>query len=171
MKGSRMLIGVASVIILVAASVAYSQAQGMGTCCGAGKGPAVWGDLSPEQQKQMTSLRTEFLKKLEGLRSEIAQKRIEMMELASKDKPDEQAIDKKRQEIWALSDSMRNDRRAMGSKIRGLLTPEQKQKLGPFGPGMGGMDGGMGSGGGCPMGRGFGGGKGCGGCGGRMSSL
>jgi Spy/CpxP family protein refolding chaperone len=171
MKGSKILIGVASVIILVAASVAYSQAQGMGSCCGAGNGPAVWGDLSPEQQKQMTSLRTEFLKKLEGLRSEIAQKRIEMMELASKDKPDEQAIDKKRQEIWALSDSMRNDRRTMGSKIRGLLTPEQKQKLGPFGPGMGGMGGGMGSGGGCPMGRGFGGGKGCGGCGGRMSSL
>jgi zinc resistance-associated protein len=170
MKPTKMLIGIASLIILAVASVGYAQAKGMGACCGAGPGAALWSELSPEQQKQMTSLRTEFLKKVEGLRSEIAQKRIEMLDLASKDKPDEQVIEKKRQEIWALRDTMRNDRRAMGSKIRSLLTPEQKQKLGPFGPGMG-MGGGMGSGGGCPMGRGMGGGGGCGGCGGRMSSL
>ncbi len=168
MKGAKILIGVASLIILAAASVVYAQSQGLAACYGGGgRGAALWGELSPEQQKQMTALRTESLKKLEGIRSEIAQKRIEMLELASKDKPDDQAIDKKRQEIWALQDSMRNDRRAMSSKFRNLLTPEQKQKLGPFGPGMGGM----GLGGSCPMGQGFGGGKGCGGCGGRMSRL
>jgi hypothetical protein len=105
---------------------------------------------------------------MEALRSEVAQKRIEMLDLASKDKPDEQAIEKKRQEIWALKDSMRNDRRAMGTKIRSLLTPEQKQKLGPF-AGIGMDKGGMGFGGGCPMmGRGSGG-KGC--CGGGMPNL
>jgi Spy/CpxP family protein refolding chaperone len=172
MKRTTMLIGIVSLVVMVSASMGYAQGRGMGGCCGAGPGAAIWNELSPDQQKQMTSLRTELLKKVEGVRAEIAKKRVEMLDLASKDKPDEQAIEKKRQEIWALRDSMRDDRRAMGSKIRGLLTPEQKQKLGPFGPGMG--MGGMGSGGGCPMGRGFGGGKGCGGCGawgGGMSSL
>jgi Spy/CpxP family protein refolding chaperone len=160
MKGARMLIAVASLVILAAASMAYAQSRGLAACCGGGGGAAMWGELTPEQQKQMASLQTEFLKKIEAIRSQVAQKRIEMLDLASKDKPDDQAIEKKRQEIWTLQDSMRNDRRAMSSKIRGLLTPEQKQKLGPLGPGMGGM----GLQGSCPMGQGFGGGKGCGGC-------
>jgi Spy/CpxP family protein refolding chaperone len=106
-------------------------------------------------------MRTEFMKKQEAVRSQMAQKRIELLELASKDKPDEQAIEKKRQEMWALQDQARDERRAMGTKFRALLTPEQRQKLGPVGMGMG-----FGRGaGGCGFGAGCGGGagRGCGG--------
>jgi Spy/CpxP family protein refolding chaperone len=131
-------------------------------CCGGG-GPAIFNELSPEQRQQALSLRTDLMKKQEAIRSEIAQKRIELMEKASQGKPDEQTIEKKRQEIWALQDNMRNERRAMGTKFRAILTPEQRQKLGPMGFGSGFGSGGRG---GC----GFGGG-GCGGCGKGSSSL
>ena len=156
-------------MIFLVASAAFAQQMG---CCsgGAGTGGAIWGDLTSDQQKQVTALKNEFFKKQETLRSDMAKKRIEIMEMASKESPDEQAIDKKKQEIWALQDAMRNEGRAMGTKFRALLTPEQKQKMGPGGSGFGGMNLGTGGGfggGGC----GFGGGRGCGGCAGRISSL
>jgi Spy/CpxP family protein refolding chaperone len=167
MKRSSVLVGIASLIILAASSMSYAQGRGMGAGFGACPAAAVWGQLSADQQKQMTALQVGFLKKIEGLRSQIAQKRIEMLDLASKDKPDEQAIEKTRQQIWGLQDSMRNARRALGTKIRTVLTAEQLQKLGPFGMRMGGL----GFGKGCPMSRGFGGGR-CGGwCGMGMSSF
>jgi Spy/CpxP family protein refolding chaperone len=169
MRFTRATVLAVSMMVLLVASAASAQQMG---CCsgGTGTGAAVWGDLTPEQQKQVSALRTEFFKKQETLRSDMAKKRIEMMEMASKENPDEQAIDKKKQEIWALQDSMRNEGRAMSTKFRALLTPDQKQKLGPGGPGFGGMNMGAGRGfgnGGC----GFGGGRGCGGCPGRVSSL
>ncbi len=152
----------ASITVLLVASAASAQQMG---CCsgGAGRNTSLWGDLTSEQQKQVTALRNEFFKKQETLRSDMAKKRIEMMEMASKENPDEQAIDKKKQEIWALQDAMRNEGREMGTKFRALLTPEQRQKLAPDGLGFGGMN----LGGGC----GVGGGTGCGACPGRISSL
>ncbi len=169
MTFTRATILAASLMVLLVASAASAQQMG---CCsgGAGLGAAAWGDLTPEQQKQVTALRNDFLKKQETLRSDMAKKRIELMELASKDKPDEQAIEKKKQEVWAAQDAMRNETRAMSTKFRALLTAEQKQKLGPGGPGFGRMN----LGGGCALGGsgcGFGRGRGCGGCPGRVSGL
>jgi Spy/CpxP family protein refolding chaperone len=148
MKSTKVVIPVALLMALFMTVTVYA---GPGRCCGGGMGPggAALGDLTKEQQKQAESLRLDLLKKTEPLRAQMSQKRIEMMELASKDSPDEQAIEKKRQEIWALQDSMRNERRAMSTQFRSFLTPEQRQKLGAFGPGAG-----MGCGGGQGMGKG-----------------
>jgi len=157
MRGLKSSLALVSVAILLAASAAAYAGPWGGSCCPGGlgggpwaaKGSGVWNELTKEQQKEITSLRTELLKKMESLRSDAAKKRIEMLELAAKDTPDETAIQKVREQIWALKDTMRNERRAMRTKIRSLLTPEQKKKLGPFGFGA------------CP-----GGGRGgfCGGC-------
>ena len=85
---------------------------------------------------------TELLKKQEQLRAELGNKRIELMELAQKDSPDEQSVEKKRQEIWSLQDAMRNEARTLDTKFRAILTPEQRQKLGPVrGMGCGGCGG------------------------------
>ena len=176
-------VSVAIVSLLFLLSLSGVAFAARGGCCGGAGGPAILDELSPEQKQQVLSLRTEFMKKQEAVRSEMAQKRIELMELASKDKADEQAIEKKRQEMWALQDTMRNERRAMSAKFRSLLTPEQRQKFGSTGMGFGGGFGqgaGCGGGGGCGGfggGAGFGGpgggggGRGCGGCGLRSSSL
>ncbi len=164
MKSTKVVIPAALLIALFLAVTVYA---GPGRWGGDGMGPggAAWGDLTKEQQKQMESLRLDLLKKTEPLRAQMSQKRIEMMELTSKDNPDEQAIEKKRQEIWVLQDTMRNERRAMSTKLRSLLTPEQRQKLGAFGPGAG-MGCGCGFGGGQGMGRG----RSCPGCPMQMSN-
>jgi len=156
MKSNKVAVLAASVMVLLLASVLYAGPGGWGGGPGGmGRGAAFWGDLSKEQQDKMSSLRLDFLKKQEALREQMAKKRIELMELASKDKADDTAIEKKREEIWKLQDQMRNERRAMSTQLRSVLTPEQRAKFGGFGPGAG-----------CPMGMGpgFGGGRGFGGC-------
>lgn len=163
MKSTKAMIPVVLVIALILTTAAYADPGRWGS--GMGPGGAVWGDLTKEQQKQVESLKLDLLKKTEPLRAQMSQKRIEMMELTSKDNPDEQAIEKKRQEIWALQDTMRNERRAMSTKFRSLLTPEQRQKLGASGPG-----GGMGCGGGFRGGQGMGRGSACPGCPMQMSN-
>ena len=90
-------------------------------------------NLTKEQKAQINSLRTDFLKKEETLRSQKAQKRIELMDLASKSPQDEAAIQKKKEEIWTIQDQMRNEGRAFGTKIRSLLTPEQARENGCLG--------------------------------------
>jgi Spy/CpxP family protein refolding chaperone len=147
MKSKKVAVLAGSVMVLLLASVLYAGPGGMGM------GSAFWGDLSKEQQEKMNSLRLDFLKKQEALREQVAKKRIELMELASKDKADEDAIQKKREEIWKLQDQLRNERRAMSTQLRSVLTPEQKAKFGGFGPDAGCP---MGMGPGCRGGRGFG---------------
>jgi Spy/CpxP family protein refolding chaperone len=97
----------------------------------------MWGNLSPDQQKQVTSMRLDLLKKQEALRAEIVRKKIEFAELAGSPNADERLMEKKRQEIWNLQDKMRNERRAMGSNVRALLTRDQRKQVGPYGPNTG----------------------------------
>ena len=163
MKSTKVVIPVALLIALFLTVTVYAGPGQWGG--GMGPGGAMWSDLTKEQQKQVESLKLDLLKKTEPLRAQMSQKRIEMMELTSKDNPDEQAIEKKRQEIWALQDSMRNERRAMSTKFRSLLTPEQRQKLGPLGPGAG-----MGCGGRFGAGQDMGRGNACPGCPMQMSN-
>lgn len=155
MSFSRTMVGLVAVIAMLGATTvfAWGPGGGCGACPMAGGGPGfgpAFGNLqlTDQQKEQMNSLRTEFLKKQEALRAEKAQKRIEMLELSSKKPLDESAIEKKRQEIWAAQDKMRAEGRLMGTKFRSLLTPEQKEKLGP---------GGFGAGPGGCCGKGFGG--------------
>jgi hypothetical protein len=162
---------ISALMCFLGAGTLFAEPAGVPPCCQG----SVFNDLNPEQKQQIGSLRLEFMKKAEDTRSQMAKKRLEMLELASKDKADESLVEKKRPEMWALQDQMRNERREFGTKIRSLLTPEQRQKIGPMGPGfgagLGSGRGGFGGGGqgcgfkgGCPMmgnGRGFGPRQGC----------
>ncbi len=155
MSFSKTIVGLVAMIAFLGATTAFAWGPGGGCGMGGGMGgcgncPAMGNlQLTAEQKDQMNVMRTEFLKKQEALRAESAQKKIEMMELASKKPADEGALTKKREEIWAIQDRMRAETRTMGTKFRSILTPEQKEKLGPGGFGCG-------VGGGC--GKGFGGG-------------
>lgn len=149
MSSLKTIVGLVAIITMLGVSVAFAWGPG-GGCGGCGMGgpgaglapgncPAMSNlQLTPEQKDQMNVMRTEFLKKQEALRSEKAQKRIEMLELATKKPLDEGALQKKREEIWAIQDKMRAEGRTMGTKFRSILTPEQKEKLGPAGFGSGG---------------------------------
>jgi Spy/CpxP family protein refolding chaperone len=158
---SRIASCVLAMILTLAifSSTSYAGPWGAGSCCPAASGSATAPSLSDEQQKQVTALNTEYAKKALGIRTEMEKKRIELLELSGQDNLDEQAVQKKREEVWALQDSMRTEMRAYHTKIRGLLTPEQRKQMGALdsGPGMGR---GMGcGGGGCGAGA-CGGGRG-----------
>lgn len=137
MSVPKVMVTVASILVLAMAATVYA---GPGWGCrggwggGYGPGPSR-ADLSAEQQKKADALELDFLKKTEPIRAEMRKKKIEMRELVSKENPDEQAVQKKREEIWALQDKMIAERRVLATQMRGLLTPEQRTKIGPFGPG------------------------------------
>jgi zinc resistance-associated protein len=155
MKLRVTMVSMVSLITLLAVTAAYAGPCGM---CpygggGQGKGQGIWSILTPEQQQQAKVLRLETMKKVQPLMAEMGKKRVEMEELTSKPNADEQAVQKKREEIWAIQDAMRNEQRAMSTKIRTLLTPEQKEKVGPMGFGCMGGRGGFGG----PDNPGFGG--------------
>ncbi|MDR3605349.1 MAG: Spy/CpxP family protein refolding chaperone [Syntrophaceae bacterium] len=159
MRNSKMVIGLVGAMTLMVVSTVFAFGPcGNGAGCGFGRGmgqcPILSSidNLTKEQKDQINTLKTEFLRKQVTLRSQKAQKRIDLMELASKSPQDEAAIQKKKEEIWAVQDQMRNEARAFGTKIRSLLTPEQREKLGVWmgkGAGLCGP-------GGCGMGRGMG---------------
>jgi hypothetical protein len=130
----------------------------------------VWFGLDDDQKAKAKDLMTEFIKQKETLRAEVGKKKIELMELTSKDKLDDSAIEKKMEELWAAKDKMKAAKREMSKKFLSILTPEQKKDLGPLWMGLGGKGFGMGYGRGCGhgkwrcpgMGRGKGAGKGFG---------
>ena len=157
MSATKVMVAVASVLGLAAAATVYA---GPGWGCrggwGGGFGPGTSrADLSAEQQKKAEALELDSLKQTEPLRAEMGKKRIEMRDLLSKENPDEQAVQKKREEIWALQDKMIAARRALATKLRSVLTPEQRSKIGPFGPGGFGRGGYRGAGPGYGRGRGW----------------
>jgi len=160
MKLRVTMITMVSLTALLAVATVHAGPYGGG---GPGKGQEIWSILTPDQQQQAKALRLETMKKVQPLMAEMGKKRVEMVELTSKPNADEQAIQKKREEIWAIQDAMRSERRAMSTKMRALLTPEQKEKIGPMGFGGGGfgMGRGCGMGGRCGFGEpdnpGFGG--------------
>jgi Spy/CpxP family protein refolding chaperone len=172
MRVRTLIVTSAVVALMMTAGFAFA---GPGGCCG-GWGPGVgkgfgYGprgnlpELSSDQRKKMLDLETEYLKKTDGIRSDLRKNQLELRELASKDKYDAAAFQKKRDEIWSLTDKLRNERRAYSKKLDGILTPEQRQKYGSAGYGFGGCfgpGGGRGRwGGGCPGGWNSGAGSGC----------
>ena len=165
MKDSKLMLAASLVISLLLASALYAG-QGMGPGSGEGiPGAPWWADLSKDQQKQYAEFRLEFIKKQAAIEAEMIKKRVELAELNAQAKPDEQAIQKKRQEIWTLQDNLRGELRSMSDKFRSILTPEQRAQIGPMGPGACcGMGGGRRGCGMTGFGRGPGAGAGCPGC-------
>lgn len=155
MKLRTAVVTAAVVVSAFIVSPVMAGQGGMDRGPGMGKGAAVWDSLSKEQQAQASALRLDGMKKMQALKTQMGQKRIEMAELNASDKKDEQAIQKKTEELWAIQDAMRNERRTMSTKFRALLTPEQREKLGPMGLGTG-MDRGRGFGKGMEFGHGGG---------------
>jgi Spy/CpxP family protein refolding chaperone len=88
-----------------------------------------WQSLSPDQKKQIRQLKIDKEKQMLALRNQIGQKRIEMMEINNADKPEEQAINKKEEEIWGIQDQIRQLKRASKQKFLSILTPEQRQQV------------------------------------------
>jgi len=119
------------------ASPAWAGPWGWSPGPGMGSRVAMWGNLSPEQEKQVSAIRIASFKRQEQLRAEVGKKRIELMELAGKTNSGKLAIESKRQEIWALQDKARVERRTAGTRMRAILKADQGKQVGTFDQGMG----------------------------------
>jgi len=117
--------------------------------------------LSPEQEKKLRELRTEFSKESARRTAEIHVAEIELESLLEQDKWDLSKIEPKAKQIATLQADLRLARIKTLEAGRAVLTPAQLEKLkqaghrmrGMGGPGMMGPGGGMGPGG--PMGPGM----------------
>ena len=164
MRKSKMALGLIAAMSLLVASSVFAAGPcdgcpgfGGGKGMGFGAGLAQIDNLTKDQQDKINTEKTDFLKKTEVVRSQKALKRIELMDFAAKNPQDEATIQKKKEDLWALQDQMRNEGRAFGTKIRSLVTPEQREKLGVAGFGRGFCgQGGPGGMGGCRQGTGGG---------------
>jgi Spy/CpxP family protein refolding chaperone len=136
MRSAIVVIALAIVGAVSWASPAWPGPWSWGSGPGMGLRGAMWGNLSPEQEKQVSAIRIASFKRQEQLRAEIGKKRIELMELAGKTNPDELAVENKRQEIWALQDKARVERRTAGTRMRAILKADQGKQFGAFEPGM-----------------------------------
>jgi Spy/CpxP family protein refolding chaperone len=143
MKILRVTSTVVALLVLVAvcsADQSWADGKWRGKGKWLGKAPSIgriWSTLSDKQKMQVDQIKLDFLKKIQPLKTEKWKLKTEMLELALKSKPDETAIEKKRDELWMLKDKIRAQKRDAKRQLRKVLTPEQLNMVGPFGPRMG----------------------------------
>lgn len=97
-------------------------------------------DLTPEQEKQISELRTMQMKEMNDYRSDLSIKQAELHKLQTADKVEMDKINAKIDEIGKIKTEMAKKRAAHIQKVRILLTDEQKvifdSRHGKPGPGM-----------------------------------
>ena len=118
---------------------------------GYGERHAFWArflSLSDEQKAKIKDIHQRFYSETRGLRYDIMEKRIELKRLFLDPKTDAAAIMAKEHEVSALRQKFHDALFKMAVDWRGVLTPEQLQKLDMLylahHEGMGGMAGRMG---------------------------
>lgn len=83
-------------------------------------------DLTPEQDAQISELRTKHLKEITPLRNELGEKRAHLRTLESADKPDLNAINKTIDEMATLRATIQKKGAAHRAEVASLLTDEQR---------------------------------------------
>jgi len=83
-------------------------------------------DLTPEQDAQISELRTKHLKEVTPLRNELGEKRAHLRTLQSADKPDLNAINKTIDEMATLRATIQKKGAAHRAEVASLLTEEQR---------------------------------------------
>ncbi len=100
-------------------------------------------DLSEEQKAKIKDIHTRYYTETRGLRYDLIEKRIELRRLFLDPKTDAATVMAKEREVSALRQKLRDAKVRMMVDWRGVLTPEQLQKLDMMSlahqEGMGGM--------------------------------
>ncbi|RMG81215.1 MAG: periplasmic heavy metal sensor [Bacteroidetes bacterium] len=110
--------------------------------------------LTDEQKQNIEKLRVAHMKEMQNYRVKMMQLRAELREMYIADKPDQNAINKKIDEISALKSKMMKAVANHRLKVRALLNDEQKVYFDAM-PRKGMGNCGMGPGHGPRMGRGY----------------
>ncbi len=126
-----------AVIMLFGTGMSYSQSKThkhKGDCNHAEKqefmgdkhhGPKI-PDLTEAQEKQMKTLRLEFMKNIMPVKNIIGEKKAKLHSLKSAEKADITAINKQIDEIGILKTQIEKEQAKLEQDIRKLLTEEQR---------------------------------------------
>lgn len=85
--------------------------------------------LTDDQKARMKEIRNRFSAETHDLRYDLMQKRVEMRKLFTDPKVDSARLLDKEKELSALREKLQSRRAQMKIEWRGVLTPEQIQKL------------------------------------------
>ncbi len=132
-----MLVVTAAIFTVAVASAAFAFGHGRGP----GYGPCARGDiqgpaglnLSAEQMAKIKEIREAQWKEMKPLREQMFTKRDEIRKLWLEPSPDEAKIMAAQKEMRALRDLMEDKTTALRLNAARVLTPEQREKVGPSG--------------------------------------
>ena len=96
-------------------------------------------DLSDDQKDAMLSLRTNHQKEIQLSQNLLNEKRAHLKTLLSAPDHDKKAINKTIDEMSSMKADMLKSRIANHEEMKSILTPEQLEKVGAFGPAFGRM--------------------------------
>ena len=94
-------------------------------------------DMSDDQKEKIADLRTAFMKKSMEVRNKIDVASAELKMISTGDEVDQDAVNKKIDEITDLKASLMKEHAAHRQEVRSLLTDEQKVIFDQHGPGHG----------------------------------
>jgi Spy/CpxP family protein refolding chaperone len=109
--------------------------MGMGPGMGPGAAPRL--ALTQEQVDKFRPMDEAFRQEIGPLRDELFAKRDEMRQLWASPNADAASIAEKKKELQALQAQLQEKGFQHQLQRREVLTPEQREKLGTFGPGPG----------------------------------
>ncbi len=95
-------------------------------CAGCGSGTVANLNLSTEQQKKISELRTKMMETMSQVRTQMVTKRLELQKLWSAKRPDRSAILAKQAEMNSLQQKMRQAKVDHRLAVLNLLTDEQR---------------------------------------------
>lgn len=93
------------------------------------KKTCLMGDLTPEQQKKIETIKLDSDKKIIQYKADIDIKNAELKKLTIAENPSKKDIDLKIDEIYSLKSAVKKERVGAELLIRNELTPEQRVKF------------------------------------------
>lgn len=117
------------------AGTAFAQAESPDTPDPPGtpgmRGPAERLNLTTEQRREMQKIRLDRALANADTRNALEKARLELAKIMTEDKPDVAALDRKTAEIGQLQGKLLRARLDTAIRMRAVLTPEQREKVGP----------------------------------------
>lgn len=87
-------------------------------------------NLTEEQRAEIEARHEAFLQEINPLRNQLFSRKMEMRDLWGQGNPDQDEISMKQRQIQAIQNELQEKTIRYRMECRGLLTPEQQEKLG-----------------------------------------
>jgi Spy/CpxP family protein refolding chaperone len=131
----RLVLFIVAGVLVASNAWAFRGNQGVGPGFGTGPGYGMGAgciavqDLTPDQLVQIQAKQEAFRKAIEPVRDKLFSRRMELRDLWTQAHPDQAKIIAKQKEIQSLQNQLQERATQFQLECRGVLTPEQQEKL------------------------------------------